>query len=255
MSFETFERGIRQQLARALGEGGFDPARDIDAIFVNRWPHGYAGAGNDLFDPDWGYDELSVKINGANMEGAIADVQRIWNELVPSWPFQYSFLDEHFAELYRSDQQMQSVVKPYEQKVILGLVVLVLISVLWLGAWKPVSDWRALEVNRQQNAQRFVDWLRANEQKAKEAATRPAGGRSGTPIAVITKAAAANDITVNRLVPESNGVISVNLQAQSFNKIIAWIAQLEENNGVSVERASFDGQDAPGYVNAQVRFN
>ena len=56
-SFETFERIIRDQLARALGEGGFDPARDIEAIFVNRWPHGYAGAGNDLFDPDWGYDE------------------------------------------------------------------------------------------------------------------------------------------------------------------------------------------------------
>ena len=57
MSFEAFERGIRDQLARALGEGGFDPDRDIEAIFVNRWPHGYAGAGNDLFDPDWGYDE------------------------------------------------------------------------------------------------------------------------------------------------------------------------------------------------------
>ena len=57
MSFETFERGIRDQLDRALGEGGFDPARDIEAIFVNRWPHGYAGASNDLFDPDWGYDE------------------------------------------------------------------------------------------------------------------------------------------------------------------------------------------------------
>jgi spermidine dehydrogenase len=24
-----------------LGEGGFDPARDIRAITVNRWPHGY----------------------------------------------------------------------------------------------------------------------------------------------------------------------------------------------------------------------
>ena len=58
MSFETFERGIRRQMDRALGAGGFDPARDIEAIFVNRWPHGYAGAGNDLFDPDWGYDEV-----------------------------------------------------------------------------------------------------------------------------------------------------------------------------------------------------
>ncbi len=55
--FETFERNIRDQLGRALGEGGFDPARDIAGITVGRWPHGYAGGANDLYDPDWGYDE------------------------------------------------------------------------------------------------------------------------------------------------------------------------------------------------------
>jgi len=50
--FETFERNIRDQLARTLGTGGFDPARDITAITVNRWPHGYAPEYNPLFDPD-----------------------------------------------------------------------------------------------------------------------------------------------------------------------------------------------------------
>jgi spermidine dehydrogenase len=50
--FETFERNIREQLARTLGAGGFDPARDITAITVNRWPHGYAPEYNPLFDPD-----------------------------------------------------------------------------------------------------------------------------------------------------------------------------------------------------------
>jgi hypothetical protein len=34
-------------------DGGFDPARDIVAITVNRWPHGYAYEYNPLFDPDW----------------------------------------------------------------------------------------------------------------------------------------------------------------------------------------------------------
>jgi spermidine dehydrogenase len=51
-SFETFERNIRDQLARTLKDGGFDPARDITAITVNRWPHGYAPEYNPLFDPD-----------------------------------------------------------------------------------------------------------------------------------------------------------------------------------------------------------
>jgi spermidine dehydrogenase len=41
-SFETFERNTREQLGRALGSHGFDPALDIRGITVNRWGHGYA---------------------------------------------------------------------------------------------------------------------------------------------------------------------------------------------------------------------
>ena len=52
-TFETMERNIRDQLARTLGAGGFDPARDITAITVNRWPHGYAYEYNSLWDDFW----------------------------------------------------------------------------------------------------------------------------------------------------------------------------------------------------------
>ena len=51
--FDTFERNIRDQLARVMGAGGFDPARDVEAITVNRWPHGYAYEYNPMWDPDW----------------------------------------------------------------------------------------------------------------------------------------------------------------------------------------------------------
>jgi len=52
-TFETMERNIREQLARVLGAGGFDPAMDITAITVNRWPHGYAYEYNSLWDKFW----------------------------------------------------------------------------------------------------------------------------------------------------------------------------------------------------------
>jgi spermidine dehydrogenase len=55
--FATFERNIRSQLGRALSPGGFDPAQDIQAITVNRWPHGYAYEYNSLFDPNWPENE------------------------------------------------------------------------------------------------------------------------------------------------------------------------------------------------------
>jgi spermidine dehydrogenase len=50
-SFASFEQQIRGQLARTLRGTDFDPARDIEAITVNRWPHGYAPEFNSLFDP------------------------------------------------------------------------------------------------------------------------------------------------------------------------------------------------------------
>jgi spermidine dehydrogenase len=55
--FSEFERNIRDQLGRMLGGAGFDPARDIAGITVNRWAHGYAYTPNSLFDPDWKEEE------------------------------------------------------------------------------------------------------------------------------------------------------------------------------------------------------
>jgi spermidine dehydrogenase len=55
--FSTYERNIRDQLARALGSGGFDPAKDIQAMTVNRWAHGYAYEYPALWERAWPADE------------------------------------------------------------------------------------------------------------------------------------------------------------------------------------------------------
>ena len=55
--FSTFERNIREQLGAMLGTTGFDAARDIRGITVNRWAHGYAFSPNPLFDTDWKEEE------------------------------------------------------------------------------------------------------------------------------------------------------------------------------------------------------
>jgi spermidine dehydrogenase len=70
-SFETFEHHIRDQLTRILGPGGLDASRDITAITVNRWPHGYAYEYNSLFDPQWPPGEAPHEIGRARF-GRIA---------------------------------------------------------------------------------------------------------------------------------------------------------------------------------------
>lgn len=69
---------------------------------------------------DWGYDEMSVKIDGAHMEEGIAQVKKLWSKYIPTYPFDYSFLDEHFELLYRSDRQMSAVVT-----IMAGLAILI----------------------------------------------------------------------------------------------------------------------------------
>lgn len=62
LPFETFERKIRDQLARMLGSGGFDPARDIAGISVNRWPHGYSYTYNSLYEPmEWVFTQTDKR--------------------------------------------------------------------------------------------------------------------------------------------------------------------------------------------------
>lgn len=60
--------------------------------------------------PDWGYDELTVKLEAGKNEEGIALVKSIWEKHIQGYPFDYSFLDQHFDVLYRSDKQMASVV-------------------------------------------------------------------------------------------------------------------------------------------------
>ncbi|WP_428334659.1 NAD(P)-binding protein [Novosphingobium sp.] len=61
-SYETFERETRAQLQRLLGPGGFDAKRDIAAITINRWPHGYAYTYNSIYDPvEWVYTETASR--------------------------------------------------------------------------------------------------------------------------------------------------------------------------------------------------
>lgn len=97
-SFATFERNIREQLGRTLAGGGFDPERDIEAITVNRWPHGYAPEYNPLFDPDGPEDQRPNMIGRARLgkiaiansdsggaaytDSAIAQADRAVNELL-----------------------------------------------------------------------------------------------------------------------------------------------------------------------------
>jgi len=77
--FDVLERDIRTQLDRVLGAGGFRSARDIKAITVNRWAHGYSYMGSTLSSDDGQWQAAlqmaergvgNIRIAGADTAGS-----------------------------------------------------------------------------------------------------------------------------------------------------------------------------------------
>jgi spermidine dehydrogenase len=77
-TFSKFEDHVRDDLDRMLGAGGFSSARDIAAITVNRWSHGYAYTASPLFDRgDWSATVTAARQQHGNV--AIANSDAGWD--------------------------------------------------------------------------------------------------------------------------------------------------------------------------------
>jgi putative ABC transport system permease protein len=59
---------------------------------------------------EWGFSTVSVKINGGRAKEALKYIENIWKSVNPSIPFDYQFLDDHFKEVYRTDEQITQMV-------------------------------------------------------------------------------------------------------------------------------------------------
>lgn len=100
-TYTEMEAAIVGQIQGALAPGGFDAERDIAAITVNRWPHGYAYEYNDLSDPaGWG------PLNGPHIRGR-AQIGRI--SIANSDASAFAYVDGAFDAADRAVNEQISV--------------------------------------------------------------------------------------------------------------------------------------------------
>ncbi|HEX7373775.1 MAG TPA: hypothetical protein VF277_02300, partial [Steroidobacteraceae bacterium] len=78
-SFADHERAVRTDLSRMLGPGGFDDRRDILAITVNRWSHGYAWGMNSLVDDEDSAHAAMLRARSPVGRVAIANSDAGWS--------------------------------------------------------------------------------------------------------------------------------------------------------------------------------
>ena len=100
-------------------EFGLDPAIDKEITMSSNIKAKVIGVMNDFhaesfhktIEPSllWyapevcGIGVINMKINPVDFENSIESVQKIWAEISPNIPFEYHFLDESYANLYKSE--------------------------------------------------------------------------------------------------------------------------------------------------------
>ena len=55
------------------------------------------------------YGRISIKVSGANLPGAISHIENTWRKFLPETPFEYTFLDENFDRLYKTEDKQKTL--------------------------------------------------------------------------------------------------------------------------------------------------
>ena len=55
------------------------------------------------------YGQISIKIAGNNIPGALTHIENTWKKFLPEIPYEYNFLDDNFDRLYEAEQRQGSV--------------------------------------------------------------------------------------------------------------------------------------------------
>jgi len=114
MAKELLKENPKASLNSLLGRTfGFDSAGTIIGIAKDFNFNSLHHRIETLFlyhNKDFGLGDMSVRINGAKAKESIAFVESTWKKNFPDQPLEYQFLDEHFKEVYRADQQVSTIV-------------------------------------------------------------------------------------------------------------------------------------------------
>jgi putative ABC transport system permease protein len=55
------------------------------------------------------FNELSIKVSGNNVQNTLAMVGNAWRRYLPELPYRFTFLDEKFDQLYKSEQRQGTI--------------------------------------------------------------------------------------------------------------------------------------------------
>jgi len=88
----------------------------------------------------------SIKISGNNQLNVLKEIETIWQDLAPGFPFTYKFLDSSLDSLYRKDEQMGQAIM-YFSLIAIVIAVLGIFSLSLLISQKRIKELGIHKIN------------------------------------------------------------------------------------------------------------
>jgi putative ABC transport system permease protein len=55
------------------------------------------------------YGKISIKISGKSLPAALSHIENTWRKFLPETPFEFTFLDENFDRLYKTEDRQKTL--------------------------------------------------------------------------------------------------------------------------------------------------
>ena len=143
-----------------------------------------------------------------------------------------------------------------DKKILDYVFLAVSLLLVWFLCIKPITDWNFDQKSSAVAAYRVFSIIESNSTQLRQNSSKNGivTSKQESLIPVITKTASLRNIQLNRLEPDSDDSVTIFIENQSFNSIIKWIAQLEENNQIRVGRLNIESDESTKRITAQITF-
>lgn len=86
------------------------------------------------------FNTLFIKVRPGQIAAAVESTEKIWKELLPDFPFEYTFMDDDFDNLYRSDIRVSTLV------LIFSIIAIIIASLGLFGLVAFTAEQRKKEI-------------------------------------------------------------------------------------------------------------
>ncbi|MEE4196547.1 MAG: ABC transporter permease [Bacteroidales bacterium] len=109
LKFMGWERGYRKQFS-AYGKNNAKTIAGVVKDFNYRSLHFGVEPLALIISNRSGHDQISIRIAAGQYKPAIPKIKKKFNEIMPSTPFEYKFLDDQFEQLYKSELRAGKII-------------------------------------------------------------------------------------------------------------------------------------------------